>query len=154
EWFFRPVTAGRLRADEVLDPGPDLRAVALPGREQAQDRPGGLRGGGWPLPCGARAVVAAAALAPPATGVLPFPQPPDRPPDDRCGHLEAHSRQPDQHLPRAVDVVDAPPAEPRPGFFLAGQDELHRPIDRLLADPVAVVAERLQRPGGNVRATR
>src|ERR1051325_792694 len=103
---------GALTVDEVADAAPHGGATGLSGGDEAHDGPRGLAGGGHADPLFAGVIVAGDALAPAAVAVLPFRQPARGATDIRGAHVLADAAQAAQHLPGAVDVVDAPAAIP------------------------------------------
>ena len=66
----------------------------------------------------------------------------------------ADGRQPDQRLPGAVDVVDAPAAEPASVGLLRAADVGHGPIDGRIAHAAAQLAQRFQHAAGQVGRAR
>ena len=109
-------------------------AVPVPGRQQREQRPGGLRRGRLAPPGPAGVVVGAQVLAPAAvrrSGALPASAtarrmhglPGRTPAAISAGH----------HRAGAVDVVRAPAAEPRPVALLRAQQPGHAAAHRLAA---------------------
>src|SRR5947208_8537573 len=72
--FLVPGAVGTLRAEQVFDAFVHALAGRVATREQAQHRPGGLRGSAFGG-CKYSVVVAGAALAPAAVRILNRPQP-------------------------------------------------------------------------------
>src|ERR1039458_4102224 len=82
-------------------------------RYQADQRPGGLRGGARSaLVTVVGELIAAAILAPAAVGILDGDEPVDRLAHDRRSGVESGDVEAAQHRPRAVDVIHAPAAVP------------------------------------------
>src|SRR6185437_3926664 len=119
----------RQPADAPLGRG----AVPVPGRQQREQRPGGLRRGRLAPPGPARIVVGAEVLTPAAVRVLVRFQPRHRPADARLARPHAGRDQAGHHRAGTVDVVRAPPAEPRPVAFLRPQQPGHTAAHRLAA---------------------
>src|SRR5207248_3214384 len=94
------------------------------------------------------------ALAPGAVRLLHLLEPGDGPADHRMAAVEADRLQADEHLPGAVDVVDAPPPDPAAAAVLGLLQEREGAIDLRLAGPIAVLPERLQHAARDVRAAR
>ncbi len=110
----------------------------VPRGDQAQQGPGGLRRGGRSLAAQLRVGVAVGRFAPAAAGLLMRQAANSRPRRSPDRRRHADRRQPDQRLPGAVDVVDAPAAEPTAvGLLRACADRRRpdRPPDRPRAGP-------------------
>src|SRR5262249_50397000 len=95
-----------------------------------------------------------AGFAPPAVRLLHLLQPGDRVADHRLRHVVAGRLQADENLPGAVDVVDAPAADPAAAFVLGLGDEVDAAIDLGMPNADAELAESLQNTGCDVGAAR
>ena len=82
------------------------------GGQQAHQGPGGLRGGRRALAAKVRRLVAVGRFAPAAAGLLVGQQPIGPGHHGRIVGRHADGDQSDDRLPGAIDVVDAPAAEP------------------------------------------
>ena len=106
-----------------------------------------------PRPAQLGVVVGAQVLAPAAVRVLVRFQPRHRPADARLARPHAGRDQAGHHRAGAVDVVRAPPAEPRPVAFLRPQQPGHAAAHRLAAgQPLG--GQRLDRVRGDVGRRR
>ena len=105
-------------------------------------------GGPWPRRCGQ--LVAVGRFAPAAARLLVGQQPIGPGHDGRIVGRHADGRQPGQRLPGAVDVVDAPAAEPTAVGLLRAADVGHGPIDGRIAHAAAQLAQRFQHAAGQV----
>src|SRR5437867_9067117 len=126
-----PRAVGVLGSEQILNAARHGGSGCAPGREEAEQRPGGLArrrlaGAGERV-----VVVALAGLAPAAVLVLMALEPPDRALHVLVTRILADGREPAQHGPRAVDVVHAPASVPRPVVALRVAQELDRALDRL-----------------------
>ena len=83
-----------------------------PAGAEAHDGPCGLGGGAGPFALEHRVVVAGAGLAPAAVLVLAALEPLAGADEPVLLHVHADGAQAAQHLPGAVDVIDAPAAIP------------------------------------------
>ncbi len=99
--------------------------VTLARRQQRHERPGGLRGGGGAAGDPAAVAVGAQVLTPAAVLVLHRLQPGDGAPDRRVGDGQPGGGEGGHDRARAVDVVDAPAAEPRAAGLLLREE----PVD-------------------------
>src|SRR5439155_726262 len=124
---------------QISDAPLDGRARRLPGGEEAQQRPRRLARQRLADPGQLGLRVALARLAPAAVRVLAPEEPAHRPLHVLVARVDADGAQPAQHRPRAVDVIDAPAAVPRPVVALRAADEVDGAVDGL---EVARVAER------------
>src|SRR6185503_16131353 len=95
-------------------------------RAQAHHRPGGLRRGARSLALEYRVVVGVTAFAPAAVFVLNAFQPDAGIEQPRFVHVPVERPHPWQHLPGAVDVVDAPAPIPRAILLLMLAYEANR----------------------------
>src|SRR5690349_18901769 len=102
-----PAAFAALVFDQILDALVEAAAGGVASRDQAQDRPGSLRGRAV-IRCESIVVVAGAALAPAAVGVLNRPQPFARAENISLAITFAGGLRTPQREIRAVDVVDAP----------------------------------------------
>jgi hypothetical protein len=124
------------------------------GREQAEDGPRGLRrrcSGPGPS---RRDRVGAAALAPAAVAVLDGAEPGGGLLDPALAHVDADRAEADQDLPRAVEIVHAPAAEPRAVGLLRLLEELDGAGHEPLVLVRAVVAVELDDAARQVRGAR
>src|ERR1700722_624398 len=149
-----PGAVRALGASQPADAALDGRAVALARGEQREQRPRGLRGGGGALRRPVFwVVVRAQVLAPAAVRVLYRLKPGDRTADLRLMRLDPGGDQRGQHRPGAVQVVRAPPAEPRAVRLLVLQQPGHAaPARGLGGQPFG--SERLHDVRGDVGARR
>src|SRR5438067_13937518 len=111
----------------MTDAGADLRTVRFTGRDQAQQRPGRLRGRHLALPLEARVVITATTLAPAAAKLLRLPQPGDGLPHHGIAHVKADAAETLQDLPGTVEIIDAPAADPTAITRLRTAKKLKRP---------------------------
>src|SRR5580692_10588351 len=147
-----PVRALRLR--QPADAALGRLALLLARREQRQQRPRGLRGGGR-APTGPvlGVVVGAHVLAPAAVLVLVLLEPGDGPADLRLARLDARRDQRGNDRAGAVEVVGAPAAEPGPVFLLVlEQPDDASPAGGLVRQPLG--REGLDDVRGDVGAWR
>src|SRR5439155_4410527 len=105
---------------------------------------GGLRGGRRALAGETWIVVTAASFAPAAARLLYVLEPSNRPPNHRLPHIKADALEARQHLPGAVNVIDAPAADPAAETLLRAFEEGQGAVHMRHADALAVVPERLQ----------
>ena len=154
ELIFLPAAVRTLRGPQEVDARGHGFAAAFPGRQQGQQGPGRLRRRRLALAGQGRVVVAAATFAPAAARLLHLLEPGDGPAHHRLVHVEADAAQARENLPGAVDVIDAPAAEPGPRRLLGPAQESDGLFHLGMADPVAVMPERFQHARGDVRAAR
>src|ERR1019366_4632095 len=129
-------------------------AIRFAGGDQAEQCPRGLRGGDFALAGQRRVVVAQARLAPAAVVLLHALEPGDRALDHRLHHIIAGDFETLQDLPGAVEIVDAPAADPAAALVLRQADELDAAFDLRMADADAEETESFEDAGGNVGAAR
>src|SRR5206468_3390083 len=101
-----------LRIYKIIDPAADGVRVPFAGGHETDEGPGGLRGGRRALAGGRGVVVAMTALSPGPRRLLHFFEPGDRSPHHGVFLVEVDGIQAQQDLPGAIDVIDAPAAEP------------------------------------------
>src|SRR5207245_1727150 len=99
-------------------------------------------------------VVAAAGLAPAAACLLHLLEPGDCLAHHRLLHVEANAAQAAQYLPGAVNVIDPPAADPGAVPLLSRLQEAQGAGDLSLPGGKAVMPERFEDPGRDVRAAR
>ena len=121
------------------------------GGQQAQQGPGRLRGRRRSLAAKVGELVAVGRLAPAAAWLLVGQQPVGPGHDGRIVGRHAHGDQPGERLPGAVDIVDAPAAEPTAVGVLAAADVGHGPIHRRIAQAASQLAQGLEHAAGEVR---
>src|SRR5439155_10194473 len=117
---------------------------------QAHDRPGGLRRGARSPALENRIVVSVAAFTPAAPFVLDAFKPVTRLEQPWFLHVPVQRSHAAQHLPGAVDVVDAPAAIPRTVLFLMLTDEDDRVPHLRMVEVHTFVTEQLQNTRGDV----
>src|SRR5207249_6500289 len=117
---------------------------------QTHNGPGGLRSRARALAFKDGIVVGIAALTPAAILALDALKPVPRPEQPRLSHVEVERAQAAQHLPRPIDVIDAPASIPRSVLFLALTDEAQGFLHLGMLEAVALVAEQFQDSRGNV----
>src|SRR2546428_7027339 len=139
-----PRAIGVVRPQQVGDTALDDRAARAPGREEPEQRPRGLARNRL---AGARelvVVVALARLAPAPVLVLVTLEPANRALDVFVTRVLADRGEATQHGPRAVDVVHAPAAEPRPVVPLRMAEKIDRSLSGLEVLPITERAEQLE----------
>ena len=129
--------SGRCRSRRCRTPRLTAGLALSPGGHETHERPGRLAGRRGADPLLRRVVVAGDALAPAAVVVLPRQQPADGAP--HVGRLQvlADRREPAQHLPGAVEIVDPPAAVPAPLGGLIAAQEPQRAADGRVSDAEA-----------------
>ncbi len=125
--------------DEELDAAGDGRMVVQPGGQQAHHGPGGLRGGGRALAAQVRDRRSCRAIRPSRRTACWWARSQLAPATTAGSSVGTPTAdQPGQRLPGAVDVVDAPAAEPASvGAFASRRTIGHGPIDGRIAHAAA-----------------
>src|SRR5436309_4535591 len=146
--FPRPVLA--LRPQQIIDAALDGRATRATRGKETKERPRGLTRNRLAHAGELVVVVALAGLAPAAVAVLMALEPAHRALDVLVPGVHADRREPAQHRPRAVDVVHAPAAVPRPVVSLRVAQEIDRAPGGLEVLPIAERAQELEPATGQV----
>jgi hypothetical protein len=107
-----PGAVAPLLVEEVLDPPASRLTRGSTGRDQAEDRPGGLRRGRLALAFERGVVVAQAGFAPASVSLLDRFEPVAGSEGGWVVHREVDGLQPLENLPGPINVVDAPAAVP------------------------------------------
>ena len=137
-----PTALGLLALKQPAHPlGNRVRAVVA-GGQQAQKRPGRLRRSALAHAARIRVVVAVAALAPAAVGVLHRDQPLGRTPERVDGH-RLGGAQAAQSERRSVNVVDAPASIPGAVALLIFNQVVDAALYRFVGQREAAAAQRL-----------
>src|SRR5262245_27880385 len=143
-----------LRPQEIVDTPLDGRAPRAAGGEEAEERPRGLARDRFAHAGELVVLVALAGLAPPAVAVLMALEPAHRALHVLVTRIDADGGQPAQHRPRAVNVVHAPAAVPRPVVSLGVAQEIDRALGGLEVLLVAERAQELEPAAGQVLGRR
>src|SRR5262245_15032834 len=109
-----PLAVAALAGEQVVDAAPYRVAHAVFGGEQAEDRPGRLRGCRGAASGQSFVVVGCDRLTPAAVVVLALREPGSSAAHVRRLRFVANGAQTGERRPRAVDEIDAPAAPPRP----------------------------------------
>ncbi len=154
EQVFAPVAVLALRGQQIVDAGADRFACPArrPPAGRAVPRRSATRSA-CPCPRG-RIVVTAARFAPAAAGLLHILQPGRRAADHRILHVEADAAKPTQHLPGAIDVVDAPAADPGTALLLRLPQEFKGAAYLRMIAAESVMSQCFENAGGDVGAAR
>src|SRR5580704_8400010 len=129
-------------------------ASSITGREQAEDRPRGLRWGARADATGQRIVVAAAGFSPAAVGVLHHADPLGGLLNLRLVIPDADPFKATQDEECAVNVVDAPAAEPASVGLLLIVDKFDGALDALVLTGIAVGGKCFEDAAGDVDSRR
>src|SRR5204862_2099557 len=97
---------------QVTQAALNARPIKIPAGTDTHDRPGCLRRCTWADAFGRGVFVCAAGLAPAAVAVLATFEPVTSAQNPILRHVLADCPQAAQHLPRAIDVIHAPPSVP------------------------------------------
>ena len=143
-----------LRRGQISHAAPGSRVVFLPGRQQGQQRPGGLRGGAGADAVQFRVDIGAAAFPPTAIGILAGQQPIHRAAEVGLLHILADSRQSRQDGPGPVDIVDPPAPEPGAVGILFPAQETIGPLQGRIIPTITQAAQHFHHMGGNIGAGR
>src|SRR5258708_38735202 len=104
--------------DQMVDTSTNARPIRVIERAKAHDGPRGLGSGTGSLPFENRIVIGITSLAPASVLVLDAFKPVARFEQPRLIHINVEGTQPAQHLPGAIDVINAPAPVPRSVFLL------------------------------------
>ena len=150
ELAFIPGAVVVLRLGKVAHAAEHGRMIGHAGGDQAEHGPSGLRRGGLPLAAEFGLLIGIGRLAPAAVGLLMGQEPLGPGHHGRIVLGHADLDQAGQGLPGAVDVVDAPAAEPASVGLLGAAHERDGPIDVRIAHAAAEFAQGLQHPAAKV----
>src|SRR5579872_6428218 len=112
ELLLVPRARGILPLQQPSDAAPDVLANGVLTGEQTDQRPRRLRGSAGSATAPTRVLVALAALAPSALGVLLRLQPADRAPNPRLAKVDADRAQPEQRGEGAIYMINPPSPPP------------------------------------------
>src|SRR5271156_5152116 len=129
-------------------------ASRISGGEQTENGPRGLRRGARADAAGGGVVVAAAGFSPAAVGILHHADPLGCLLNLRLVVPDADGFKTPQDQEGAIDIVDAPAAEPASVLFLLVVNELDGALDALVLAAVAVGGKRFENAAGDVHGRR
>src|SRR6266699_6710518 len=142
-----------LRAQQVTQSALNARPIEVAARANPHYRPRCLGRSTLPNAFSRRIFVRGASFAPATVAVLTALQPIATAQYPILCHVLANRTQAAQNLPRAIRVIDAPPAVPRTVIFLRLDQKLESSSHRQMIPVEIDVAKKLERASGQIAAS-